>query len=108
MTPDTLKSWQSRLGLGDTGMAAYIGVPRNTYLKWTNGTRRPDTAPLRLMELLLRVEKYCPEMHADLLKRARESSGTVKATRVRTAVKKPAVVDSGGSEMPSWMTGGTE
>lgn len=71
MNPDTLKQWRARLGLGEQGMAVYVGVPVNTWKKWENGTRTPDAAPLRLMSLLQRIETDAPAMHADLMQTAR-------------------------------------
>lgn len=72
MTPDTLKTWRARLGLGEHGMAAYVGVPLFTWRKWENGTRTPDAAPLRLLALLQRLETDAPAIHAELLQDAQK------------------------------------
>lgn len=75
MTPDTLKTWRARLGLGEHGMAAYVGVPLFTWRKWENGTRTPDAAPLRLLALLQMIENLDDGgvFHAELMRQAREA-----------------------------------
>lgn len=98
MTPDTLKTWRARLGLGESGMAAYVGVPLFTWRKWENGTRTPDAAPLRLLALLQRIETDAPAIHADMLQQARTSTpespvGARKGRgkgKVATGAEKPA------------------
>jgi hypothetical protein len=74
-SPDALKAWAARLGLAESGMAAYLGVPVNTFKKWAGGERKPDTAPLRLMSLLQRLEREAPGIHAQLLAEALASPG---------------------------------
>lgn len=79
MTPENLKAWRARLGLGDTGMAAYLGVPLGTLRKWENGTRTPDTAPLRLFAVLQLIEAQAPELHAAILAAAKAGAGAQDA-----------------------------
>lgn len=79
MTPDNLKQWRARLGLGDTGMAAYLGVPLGTLRKWENGTRTPDTAPLRLFAVLQLIEAQAPDLHAAILGAAKNGAGAQDA-----------------------------
>ena len=67
MNPRELKQWQADLGLSEAAMAAYLGVPVPTYRKWTNGTRKPDAAPMRLFAILQSVQLQAPEMHANLV-----------------------------------------
>ena len=67
MNPQELKQWQADLGLSEAAMAAYLGVPVPTYRKWTNGTRKPDAAPMRLFSILQLVQLQAPEMHANLI-----------------------------------------
>lgn len=62
-----LRQWRARLGFSEVAMAAYLGIPRHTLLKWENGTRTPDAAPRRLFDVLQMVETLAPEMHARLI-----------------------------------------
>jgi hypothetical protein len=80
-SPDHLKAWAVRLELAESGMAAYLGVPVNTYKKWAGGERKPDTAPLRLMALLERLEREAPAIHAQLLAEALASPGARSGDR---------------------------
>ena len=132
MTPDNLKSWRARLGLGDTGMAAYLGVPLGTLRKWENGTRTPDTAPLRLFAVLQLIEAQAPDLHAAILAAAKTGAGAQDAPqrarkgrgRVTTgapgpenapAARESARIDPPAppapwvhvaDALPPWMTGG--
>ena len=74
MNPRELKQWQADLGLSEAAMAAYLGVPVPTYRKWTNGTRKPDAAPMRLFAILQLVQLQAPEMHANLIDLAQGSA----------------------------------
>lgn len=123
MTPDNLKAWRSRLSLGEAGMAAYLGVPVTTYRKWENGTRKPDAAPLRLFEVLQRIEDEAKGTHADLIREATEAENRpAKARKPRTATLVPSTPekrtsgpDSGiiapfpwvhaAQALPDWMKG---
>lgn len=89
-TPETLKAWQAGLGLSESGMAAYIGVPLHTWRKWINGTRKPDAAPLALLDLLAVLPVECPALHALRLENAHRVAKLPKATHVSTQVKKRA------------------
>jgi transcriptional regulator with XRE-family HTH domain len=71
MNPETLKAWQAHLGLSDTAMSAYLGVPVPTFTKWQNGTRSPDAATRRLFAILQRIELDAPGMHIELIQDAR-------------------------------------
>jgi transcriptional regulator with XRE-family HTH domain len=134
MTPENLKAWRARLGLGDVGMAAYLGVPLGTLRKWENGTRTPDTAPLRLFAVLQLIEAQAPELHAAILaaakagagaqdapQRARKGRGRVtgapgpeNAPAARgsaridppTSTASPAPWIAAADALPPWMTGG--
>lgn len=128
MTPDTLKTWRARLGLGEAGMAAYLGVPVTTYRKWENGTRIPDAAPQRLLALLQRIETDAPVIHADLIAQARASAPEPPAGAPKRRGKgkgaatpeKPAsgpfdasipwdftpITWADDGQMPDWMTAG--
>ena len=96
-TPETLKAWQAGLGLSESGMAAYVGVPLHTWRKWINGTRKPDTAPLALLDLLALLPDECPALHALRLENAHKAAKPVKATQVPPDRKKRA---SGPSAQP--------
>jgi len=116
MTPDNLKAWRARLSLGETGMAAYLGVPVTTYRKWENGTRKPDAAPLRLFAVLGEVEGCAPELHARLIDMVRTTTENrpTKARKPRAATLAPAPTQSppippwihAADALPAWMKGG--
>lgn len=74
MTPENMKAWQARLGLSEQAMAAYLGVPAATLRKWANGTRTPDSAPLRLFAVLDLIERCAPDLHAALISAARDTA----------------------------------
>lgn len=96
-TPETLKAWQAGLGLSESGMAAYVGVPLHTWRKWLNGTRKPDAAPCSLLDILTVLPAECPALHALRLENAHKTSKPVKATQVSPGRKKRA---SGPSAQP--------
>lgn len=114
MTPDTLKPWRARLGLGEAGMAAYLGVPVNTYKKWENGTRKPESSALRVGDLLARIESLAPQLHAALIAEAKTAAEPRKRGREPKVVptpspapENPPAVDPGPAPgLPSWMIGG--
>lgn len=111
MKPDELKAWASRLGLGEAGMAAYLGVPVPTYRKWEAGTRRPDSAPLRLFAVLDLVEKRAPELHGALIDVARGKDAPTPATKRAgkgkgATPRKNAPAAPESPALPAWMTGG--
>lgn len=91
MTPESLKAWRAHLSLGEAGMAAYLGVPVTTYRKWENGTRKPDAAPLRLFEVLQRIETQRDEgLFEELLLAAMGAENKpTKARKPRAATQAP-------------------
>lgn len=93
--PETLKAWQAGLGLSESGMAAYVGVPLHTWRKWVNGTRKPDAAPCALLDLLTALPVECPSLHALRLENAAKPP---RATQASPGRKKRA---SGPSDAPS-------
>lgn len=100
MNPETLKAWRARLSLGEAGMAAYLGVPVTTYRKWENGTRKPDAAPLRLFEVLQRIEQTdnAQHLHENFLASATEAENKPqKARKPRAAVTASATPEKRAS-----------
>lgn len=87
-TPETLKAWQAGLGLSESGMVAYVGVPLHTWRKWLNGTRKPDAAPCALLDLLAVLPVECPALHTLRLDNAHKAAKPVKVTQVSTGRKK--------------------
>ncbi len=113
MTPIELKQWQADLGLSELAMAHYLGVPVHTLKKWTNGTRTPDSATLRLFAILQRIGATYPALQDELMQEARASApesaprprgrprkGTV-ATQVENAPQAP---EPPIPEIPAWLT----
>jgi hypothetical protein len=90
-TPDSLKAWQAGLGLSESGIAAYIGVPVHTWRKWCNGTRKPDAAPCALLDLLALLPDAAPALHTERLESARGASKPAQATQASPSRKKRAV-----------------
>lgn len=86
--PETLKAWQASLGLSESGMAAYVGVPLHTWRKWVNGTRKPDAAPCALLDLLASLPDAAPALHALRLENAHKAAKPAKATQVSPTRKK--------------------
>lgn len=119
---ETLKAWQSRLNLSEHAMAAYLGVPVHTLRKWINGTRRPDSAPLRLFAVLQLVEAHAPDLHRALIDTAKNAAPApqdrpvaVKKGRGRVKVAPPAAPAPpapwihAADALPAWMnTGGAQ
>lgn len=100
-TPETLKAWQVDLGLSESGMAAYVGVPLHTWRKWLNGTRKPDAAPCSLLDLLALLPIECPALHALRLENAHKAAKPLKAAQVSPSRKKRASGSSDKPETPS-------
>lgn len=99
MTPDEIKAWRARLSLGEVGMAAYLGVPVTTLRKWENGTRRPDSAPLRLFGVLTLIEQQAPDLHQDLIMAA----VTIDRSVPVRGRGRPAKIEVGPQGLPEWM-----
>ena len=115
MTPIELKQWQAGLGLSEAAMAHYLGVPVHTLRGWIKGTRALQAAPLRLIEVLKRVQDDSQRIHAELITEARTSepakrqAGRPAGSRNRA---KAHQIDAGDtlvthevSEVPSWLSG---
>lgn len=114
MKNDELKAWRVRLGLGEAGMAAYLGVPVTTYRKWENGTRSQDASTLRLFEVLqlLDGDRFvtCRRMHDELLDTARAAGPTEapkrRGRKPRAQVSPPAAPAqpvAPSTEIPAWL-----
>lgn len=114
MTNLELKQKARELGLSEQAMAAYIGVPVHTYIKWANGTRAMDTAPRRLMELLAMIQVQAPALHDSLIdaariaeraqlreKPARVGKGAPRAKKRPSEAPAPFVHAS--DALPDWM-----
>jgi len=113
MTPIELKQWQSNLGLSELAMAHYLGVPVHTLRGWIKGTRALQAAPLRLIEVLKRVQGDSQRIHLELMREARDSepvkrqAGRPAGSRNRA---KPHQIEPGDApatpeapEVPEWL-----
>ena len=56
-----------RLNLTDAQGAQYLGVPVHTLRKWLNGTRAPNAAAIRLLDVLGTIEALAPDIHEHLM-----------------------------------------
>ena len=115
MTPIELKQWQAGLGLSEAAMAHYLGVPVHTLRGWIKGTRALQAAPLRLIEVLKRVQDDSQRIHLELMREARTSepakrqAGRPAGSRNRAKSSRidagDALVTQEVSEVPSWLSG---
>ncbi len=62
-----LKEWRERLGLTTPQMARYVGVSYFTWKSWENGSRKPNKAGERLVQVLQMVEVMAPTVHDTLV-----------------------------------------
>lgn len=67
---EQLISWRNSLGLSTNGMAAYLGVPIQTYSKWEKGERQPPAAARKLFDVLRLVQILAPQVHDQLINAA--------------------------------------
>lgn len=67
---EQLTTWRATLGLSVNGMAAYLGVPVNTYTKWEKGERQPPAAARKLFDVLRLVQVLAPQVHDQLINAA--------------------------------------
>jgi transcriptional regulator with XRE-family HTH domain len=108
MNPETIKATQSRLGLSELSMAAYLGVPVHTYRKWVNGTRTLDSAPRRLLEVLERLEHEAPDLHLSLIDAAQGQDKPASASKSRGKGKVAPVAEKPASDPPAAPYPGSE
>jgi transcriptional regulator with XRE-family HTH domain len=101
MTPETIKATQTRMGLSELSMAAYLGVPVHTYRKWVNGTRSLDSAPRRLLEVLERIEHEAPDLHMALIEAAQGQDRPASASKPRGKGKGAPVAEKPASTTPA-------
>jgi DNA-binding transcriptional regulator YiaG len=64
---DQLKALQARLGLSQSGLAQYLGVPLPTVRNWLDGLRSPPALLDRLLHVLAVVETLAPDVHGHLV-----------------------------------------
>ena len=60
LTPGILSHWRDALGLSQAAMAALIGAPLPTFIKWEKGYRKPPTIALNAIVLLHWLEQSHP------------------------------------------------
>ena len=118
MTPIELKQWQADLGLSELAMAHYLGVPVHTLRGWIKGTRALQAAPLRLIEVLKRVQDDSQRIHLELMREAKDSepakrqagrpSGSrnrAKSSQIDAGAAIQAPVSPTPQTVPSWLSG---
>ena len=70
MTPSfaaRLAGYTARHALDDARTAEALGVPIYTARKWINGTRAPNAAAVRLLDVLETLEALAPALHDSFL-----------------------------------------
>lgn len=68
-TTGAIRTAMARMGLTQSEMAAYLGVPQSTLCNWLAGTRNPPRVATRLMYVLGIVQALAPGIHDSLLPR---------------------------------------
>lgn len=58
---------RKRLDLSVAQCADYLGMSSHTIIKYENGTRKPNGALLRLIDVLQAIEVMAPSIHAHLM-----------------------------------------
>ena len=101
MNPETIKVTATRLGLSESSMSAYLGVPVHTYRKWINGTRSLDSAPRRLLEVLGRIENEAPDLHMALIEAAQAHDKPASASKSRGKGKGAPMAEKPASAPPA-------
>lgn len=66
-TAERLQAMRQRLGLSQLGAAQYLGVNVHTYNKWEQGLRNPNSATVRLLDVLELIEREAPTFHTRFL-----------------------------------------
>lgn len=94
VTPAELAALAQRLHLSTPALAAYLGAPVPTVIKWQNGTRRPPAVAARLLAVLATVEALAPDLHRAALMPA----PAVKAARRAPTAPAPAPAGSGEAQ----------
>jgi len=92
-------------------MAHYLGIPVHTLKKWIKGTRALQAAPLRLIEVLKRVQDDSQRIHLELMREARDSEPAprrrgrpAKGTSATQAENAPQAPESPDPEIPAWLS----
>jgi hypothetical protein len=62
-----LAGYTARHALDDARTAEALGVPIYTARKWINGTRAPNAAAVRLLDVLETLEALAPALHGSFL-----------------------------------------
>jgi hypothetical protein len=62
-----LAGYTARHTLDDARTAEALGVPIYTARKWINGTRAPNAAAVRLLDVLETLEALAPALHGSFL-----------------------------------------
>lgn len=74
-TIERLRGVMHRLRLNQRQLAAYLGVPTGTVGNWMAGTREPNAAVLRLLDVLGTIEALAPAIHECFLPKKGENAG---------------------------------
>jgi hypothetical protein len=81
-----LAGYTARHALDDARTAEALGVPIYTARKWINGTRAPNAAAVRLLDVLETLEAMAPALHGAFLP---PELGHVKKSRSKRSIGLP-------------------
>lgn len=62
-----IEATMKRRGMSQADMGRYLGVPQGTIGNWLQGTRKPNQAVSRLLDVLGMIEMLAPAIHEHLL-----------------------------------------
>ena len=69
---DRLRATMTRLGMNQTQLGEYLGVPQTTVNNWFVTGREPNKAVVRLLDVLQTIEVLAPTIHANLMPEKRQ------------------------------------
>lgn len=70
---ERLRATMARLGMNQTQLGEYLGVPQTTVNNWFTGGRQPNKSVIRLLDVLATIETLAPNIHANLMPEPRRA-----------------------------------
>ena len=69
VTVARLRATMRRLGMNQSQLGEYLGVPQTTVNNWITGGREPNASLVRLLDVLGTIEVLAPAIHDGLIPR---------------------------------------